>query len=201
MSKAVWLGLMIVLATVSFSYALTVKGVNLPDAVMAGDENLVLNGAGIRTKRLAGIVKKDIYVAGLYLKDKSSDAQQIIDADETMLLRIEIVSSLITSERFTEATRTGFDESTKGHTAPIQKEIDRFMSTFSEKIQDGDLFEIVYKKGAGVQTFKNGGKNPIVTIPGMPIKTALFGIWLGERSEEDLQKLARGLLGSAAPGK
>ena len=198
MVKGSCLALLIFLASISFSYALTVKGVDLPDTLTVGDETLLLNGAGIRVKKLAGIIKKDIYVAGLYLKNKSGNAQEIIDADETMLLRIKIVSSLLTKERFTEATLTGFAESTKGNTAPIQKEIDLFLNTFAEKIKDGDLFEIVYKKGVGVQTFKNGSANALVTIPGMPIKKALFGIWLGERSEADLQKLGSELLGKPA---
>lgn len=197
MLKGFCLALSVVLASVAFSYALTVKGVDLPDTLAVGDETLLLNGAGIRVKKLAGIVKKDIYVAGLYLKNKSGHAQEIVDADETMMLRIKIVSSLLTAERFTEATLTGFAESTKGNTAPIQKEIDLFLSTFSEKIKEGDLFEIVYKKGVGVQTFKNGSEHAIVTIPGMPIKKALFGIWLSERSEQALQKLGSDLLGKA----
>ena len=102
---------------------------------------------------------------------------QIINADETMVLRIKIVTSLVTSELFSEHTKTGL-RITQGNTAPIGKEIDQFLSTFSGEIKDGDLFEIVYAKGIGVQTFKNGGREPIVTIPGMPIKSALFGIWL-----------------------
>lgn len=198
MLKAVTLGLLMVLATVSFSHALVVKGVELPDSITSGDETLVLNGAGIRAKKLAGLIKKDLYVAGLYLKNKGSDAQQIVDTDETMMLRIKIVSSLLTAERFKEATLTGFAESTKGNTAPIQKEIDLFLNAFADKINDGDLFDIVYKKGIGVQVFKNDAKESAVTIPGMPIKKALFGIWLGERSEDALKKLAEELLGKSA---
>ncbi len=198
MLKAVTLGLLMVLATVTFSHALTIKGVDLPDSLTVGDETLVLNGAGVRVKKIAGLIKKDLYVAGLYLKNKSADAQQIVDADETMMLRIQIVSSLLTAERFKEATLTGFAESTKGNTAPIQKEIDLFLNAFSDKIKEGDLFEIVYTKEVGVQVFKNGAKESTVTIPGMPLKKALFGIWLGERSEDALKKLAQALLGEHA---
>jgi hypothetical protein len=107
----------------------------------------------------------------------------------------------VTSERFTEATETGFNESTKGNTSPIEKEIQRFMDTFKDEIDDGDVFTIVYMKGVGVQTYKNGITKPIVTIPGMPIKKALFGIWLGYRSENALQVLTEALLGKSASGK
>lgn len=179
--------------TVTSSFAAVVEGVNMPEKVSVGSEELVLNGAGVRVKKIA-FFPKDIYVAGLYLKAKSSDAGKIINADETMALRIKIITSLITSKLFTEHTRDGFKESTNGNTAPIQKEIDQFLNVFSEKIHKGDLFEIIYRKGIGVQVFKNGADHPAVTIAGMPLKSALFGVWLGDRSEENLRILAAHLL-------
>ncbi len=186
--------IIVCVAIASSAYGATVEGVNVPDSMMVGNEKLILNGAGVRVKKLVGFVKKDVYVAGLYLKEKNSDAQQVINADETMALRIKIVTSLVTSERFSEHAKQGFEESTNGNTAPIQKEINQFLNTFSDKIENGDLFEIVYKKGVGVQTFKNGGSEPIVTIVGMPVKSALFGIWLGKRTEVNLQHLADELM-------
>lgn len=193
MLKRVLMICVVMLVGISSAYAVTFEGVDMPDTLTIGGEQLLLNGVGVRTKRI--IFLKNIYVAGLYLKAKSSDAAAIINADETMVLRIKIVTSLVTSERFTEATEIGFREATGGNTAPIEKEIKLFLNTFSDKINDGDLFDIVYRKGVGVQTFKNGGTEPIVTIPGMPVKSALFGIWLSDRTETALQVLARGLLG------
>jgi len=198
--KQVLMILVGILMGVSCVYAATYKGVAMPDSLSVGGEKLILNGVGVRTKSIVGF-KKNIYVAGLYLRAKSDDSQKIVDADDTMALRIKIVTSLVTSERFAEATEAGFKESTKGNTSPIEKEIQIFMNTFSDEINDGDLFEIVYRKGVGVQTFKNGGSDPIVTIEGMPIKKALFGIWLGDRSEKAFQVLAKALLGNLPPGK
>ncbi|MDA8138188.1 MAG: chalcone isomerase family protein [Desulfobacteraceae bacterium] len=197
MLKQLMVAIFAVVVFVSPSLAVTVDGVDLPDTLSIGGEQLVLNGAGVRAKKIVFVDKK-LYVAGLYLKAKSSDAQKIIQADEPMALRIKIVSSLITSERFNEATKEGFQESTKGNTAPIQKEIDTFTSAFADKISNGDLFDIVYTPGTGVQVFKNGSKTATVTIAGMPIKTALFGIWLGERTEKNMQILAKQLLGTEA---
>jgi len=197
--KQVLMVLVGVLVGASCAYAVTYKGVEMPDSLTVGGEKLILNGVGERTKRILGF-KKNIYVAGLYLKAKNDDSREIVNADDTMALRIKIVTSLVTSERFTEATEAGFKESTKGNTAPIEKEVQVFMNTFSDKINNGDLFEIVYKKGVGVQTFKNGGTDPIVTIEGMPIKKALFGIWLGDRTETAMQLLAKALLGAPASG-
>lgn len=184
----------VVLLMASMAGAATVSGVTLPDTVTVEGEQLVLNGAGMRVKKLV-VFPVDIYVAGLYLKNKTGDAQAIISADETMLIKIQIVSGMLTSERFIEATVTGFKESTGGNTAPIQKEIDQFLKAFAEEINQGDVFDIQYVKGKGVLVYKNGKSTPEVLIPGLNVKKALFGIWLGQRTETYLQVLAKSLLG------
>jgi hypothetical protein len=154
----------------------------------------VLNGAGMREKIFL-VIPVDVYVAGLYLKSKASEAQAIIDADETMMLKLQVVSSHLTSEKFNNATLEGFRESTGGNTAPIQKEIDLFMKAFAEEIRQGDVFDIQYVKDKGVRVYKNGKNTPEVQIPGLNVKKALFGIWLGKRTESYLQVLAAKLLG------
>lgn len=180
----------------TLAQAATVEGVSLPDTMTLGGAKLVLNGAGVRKKKL-GPISKNVYVAGLYLKEKNRDFRKIIEADDTMVLRIKIVTSLITSKKFTDHARDGFKESTRGNTAPIQKEIDLFLSAFADTIHDGDLFEIAYTKDKGIQVFKNGSRESKITISGMAIKSALFGIWIGDRSEDNLKVLARQLVQGA----
>ena len=53
-----------------------VGGVKLPDSVSVQGQNLVLNGAGIRTR-----VVVRVYVAGLYTAQKTSDANAVISAE------------------------------------------------------------------------------------------------------------------------
>lgn len=57
------------LASIGRLDAASVAGVTLPDTATVGSTRLVLNGLGLRTK----FVLK-VYVAGLYLPQKSSDA-------------------------------------------------------------------------------------------------------------------------------
>ncbi|MDY6830562.1 MAG: chalcone isomerase family protein [Thermodesulfobacteriota bacterium] len=185
---------LVVLCMASVAGAVTVGKATLPDSITVAGENLVLNGAGIREKKVV-LVTVDIYAAGLYLKSKTTDAQAIIDADETMALKIQIISSLITSERFVEAVVVGFEEATGGNTAPIQKEIDMFLSVFAEEIKPDDVFDIQYVKGVGTKVYKNGKAEPEVVVAGLPIKKALFGIWLAPRTEKAMQNLGRDLLG------
>ena len=59
---------------------LTVNGVTLPAAMTIGESSsLTLNGGGIRQKLFF-----KLYVGGLYLVEKRSDPQAVIDSDEAM---------------------------------------------------------------------------------------------------------------------
>jgi hypothetical protein len=183
------------LALLLFSFAVnlvcfsqvTLNDVMLPAMIKKENADLVLNGAGIRKK----VIFK-LYVAGLYLKEKTKDASEIIPADKPMLMRLTITSRLISSSNMSEAIEEGFKKSMNGNTAPLQGMIDLFINTFKkEEIKGGDVFEIGYTPNLGVQTYKNGKYQGV--IPGLDFKKALFGIWLSPNPvDSDLKK---GLLG------
>lgn len=175
------------------SWAIEVAGVDFPETVQVGEQTLVLNGAGVRQKTIFNV---NIYAQGLYLLEKTSDSDAILVADEPMMIRLAIVTGLISAKEFTDSTLAAFDESTGGNMAPLQKEIDMFLSVFQEKIKKGDVYDIVYIPGTGIEVFKNGATTSPVCIPGMAIKEATFGCWIGVRSEDRLMKLRACLLGS-----
>jgi hypothetical protein len=164
-----------------------IAGIEMPDATDAGGAPLVLNGAGVRTKMFM-----DIYVGGLYLKAKSSDASRIIAADEPMAIRLHMVSGLVTSEAMEEATLEGYQNATGGDTSPMQEHIDAFIEVFREPIAEGDIFTIAYEPGKGLQIYKNGAFKSTVD-GGLPFKSATFSIWLGDKPAHG--GLKKGMLG------
>ncbi|MFZ5600942.1 MAG: chalcone isomerase family protein [Pseudomonadota bacterium] len=168
--------------------ATDVAGVSIPDELKTVESQpLKLNGAGVREKWMM-----DLYVGALYLKQHESDAVKIIKTEDAMAIRLQIVSGMITSERMTSSTLEGFVNATHGNTAPIQKEIDAFLSTFKEPIKEGDVFEMVYVPNEGVKIFKNNElKN---TVAGQEFKQALFGIWLSDKPAQ--KSLKDEMLGS-----
>lgn len=163
-----------------------ISGVTPKKSIEVGGENLTFNGAGLREKFFL-----DLYVGALYVTDKSSDANQLINADKSMAITLNIVSSLITSDKMIDAVNEGFEKSTKGKTGPLKDKIAAFKDAFKEEIVKGDYYVIAYIKGKGVEVQKNGKK--IKTIEGLDFKKALFGIWLcDEPADEDLKE---GMLG------
>lgn len=182
-------GLAIVLISLP-AFSLDIGGISLPDSLKTeSGQNLLLNGAGIRNKWFM-----DLYVGGLYLKEKQADADSIIAAQEPMAIRLHITSDMITSERMTDATREGFEHSTQGNEEPIMKEISTLLDSFKQPIQEGDIFDFVYLPQKGVTIFKNDGLlQHIDTGDDKAFKEALFGIWLCDKPAQ--KSLKKAMLG------
>ncbi|MGK0426716.1 MAG: hypothetical protein ACJAUR_000818 [Ulvibacter sp.] len=179
--------IIISICTLNVSIAQTEVGdVTLDNTLNFGNTELILNGAGIRKKAMV----LSLYSGGLYLVKKSKDAASIINADETMAIRLVITSSFVSSEAMQGAVNEGFEASTGEETAPIAEEIKKFISFFSDEIVEEDMFDITYQK-TGVVVYKN--KKELGTIEGLNFKKALFGIWLGNDPAD--KKLKKGMLG------
>lgn len=180
--------LLIALFTATIGMAQTQVGeVTLPNSLNFGGQNLTLNGAGIRKKAM--VLK--LYSGGLYLNQKSSDANKIINADESMAIRLVITSSFVSSDAMSGAVEDGFDASMDGNTSSLDAQIKKFITFFNDEIVEKDVFDITYQKGKGVVCYKNDKE--LGTITGMDFKKALFGIWLGNDPADS--KLKKGMLG------
>ena len=179
--------LFLLISSTQLNAQLTVSGVTLPATLKVGNNDLVLNGGGVRVKFFM-----DIYVAGLYVTTKGTNGDAIAKANEPTAVKIHIVSGMATSERMKDAIAEGFKKSTGGNTAPLQARIDKFVKLFSlEPIVKGDVFDNVYTPVVGLQVSKNG--KLLDTIDGLDFKTALWGIWLGADPAD--KGLKAGMLG------
>ncbi|GAA0757210.1 chalcone isomerase family protein [Psychroflexus lacisalsi] len=179
--------MILVLVIASTTFAQTeVAGIELPDTFQVGETELSLNGAGVREK-----FWMDMYAGGLYTSQKMSDAQKVMDADAPMVIKLHIVSGLISSDKMSSAVEEGFENSTNGNTKPYRAKIDKFISFFSDEITKNDVFDITYTPLDGVVVFKNGEE--LGSIKGADFKKALFGIWFCNKpADKDLMK---GMLG------
>lgn len=144
----------------------------IPNTYSVAGKRLVLNGAGVRTKFII-----TVYQMGLYLQKKNKNANQIVNVNEPMAIRLKITSGFASAAKMKHAIKQGFHASTGGKTAPIQAQINQLLvKGFSQKVNKGDIFDLVYTPAGGTQLLKNN--KPLTIIKGLPFKRALFGIWL-----------------------
>ncbi len=147
-----------------------------------GTPELVLNGAGVRTKFFM-----DLYVGGLYLPSKTKSVTEVLEADYAAI-NLTILSGLITSEKMEDAIREGFNDATHGNTEPIAAEIEQFIGLFKDEIKVGDQFLLLFSKKDGVSAFKN--QQLQATVGNDTFRIALMNIWLGDEPAQNSLKKA-----------
>lgn len=165
-------------------HAGSLAGVTLPDTAQVGGKTLVLNGLGIRTKYMV-----KVYVAGLYLEQKSSDASAIIKADAPKQIVMKFVHGASKSQ-MTDAFDQSFKDNTPDAVKTMKPDIDRLLGAL-EPVSVGDQMVFTYVPGTG-STLAINGKDKL-TIAGPDFGQVLFSVWFGPKPPNaDLKK---GMLG------
>lgn len=182
MLKKACIALMVLLMAASAASARVVDGVDMSETLQFGDDVLVLNGVGTRV--VMYVIKP--YVAGLYLKAAETDARKIMMADETMAIRLNIISgtgrgTMMSALR--KGIRSALDD-IGGDFEMIRSRFDAFQDFFPEdKFEEGNFVDFAYVSAEGLKIYKNGSFTGV--IEGIDFKQAFFGIWLNESSPAD----------------
>jgi hypothetical protein len=163
-------------------------GVTLPDQATAGGKTLILNGLGLRE---ATALQLDVYVAGLYLEEKSSDGIAIAASGGTKRLVLQFLRS-VGREKLAEAWTEGFQKNAGDKAASLATSLDTLNGAMSD-VKKGDVIAMTYVPGTGT-TITVKGKDAAV-IPGEDFQRVLFTIWLGPNPPN--VSLREGLLGRA----
>jgi hypothetical protein len=171
--KSIFAGLFILVFTFVALNCREVKGIEMPDNLKSGSDNLTLNGAGVIKKMFF-----KVYVIGLYLDKVSKDENVLLNQDKPYIIRMHFVRDGISADKIIEAWNTGFGKATGGKTDNIKNEIKQFNAFFEgNEIKENYIFQFDYKPGAGVRVYINGKMKG--TIGGFNFRKALLGIWLG----------------------
>ncbi len=164
--------------------AVELDGIKLDDNAHLGKSNLVLNGAGVRSKFIF-----DIYIAALYLGTKKSSADAVLaDAGEKRvalhLLRDVSGESLLYAFRKAMEDNNSYDE-----LMAMKVPLHEFEMVFHRmgRLKRGDTILLDYQRDVGTQIVLNGVLRG--TAPEAAFNTALLKIWLGEQPAQKSLKL------------
>ncbi len=175
---------LVVAASMFDLHAGSLAGVTLPDTEQVGGTKLVLNGLGLRTKFMV-----KVYVAGLYLEQKSSDPSAIIKADAPKRIVMKFVHGA-SKNQMTDAFNESFNDNSPDAVKTMKADIDRLLGAL-EPVKVGDEMVFTYIPGTGT-TFAINGQEKL-TIAGPAFGPVLFSVWLGPKPPNaDLKK---GMLG------
>ena len=162
--------------------AAEVGGVKLDDKVSMGAQELVLNGAGVRTR----VVFK-VYVASLYLPQKAADLADVFSKSPRRI-QLNILRTL-SGDQLVDALNEGLAENnTTAELAAVKPQVEALatiMKSFKE-VKEKDVITLDFVDGATRIGLNGEAKG---SISGDAFNRALTKVWLGDKPvQADLKK-------------
>ena len=175
--------------------AAELEGVKLPDSarVAEGGAELVLNGAGLRTRFMFRV-----YVGALYVQKKTGAANAVISDAGAKRVALHMLRD-VPADQFADALEDGLKNNNPADVlAKLDVQVKQLRAVFDavKVAKSGDVILIDYlpgsAPGSGTRVTINGALK--TTIAGEDFNRALLRIWLGDKpADNDLKK---GMLGS-----
>ncbi len=159
----------------------TLAGVTMDNQISVGSQDLVLNGMGLRSKFFV-----KVYVGGLYLPGKQTDAAKVLAADEARRMVMHWLHDA-GKDAVCDGWNEGLAANTSGASAELKKDFDTLCSYMADAVT-GDRFVFTYVPGTGTAVELKGQAKG--TIAGKPFADALLACWIGPKPGpgEDFKK-------------
>ncbi len=169
-------------------HAAEVSGVRVADSVKVGNNELVLNGAGLRSKLFI-----KVYVGALYVGQKAATPAAIYDSATPRRMVLRLLRDLDA-----DSLHSALDEGLRNNHTPdelsdMKAQADQLAGIMKAigKVREGDTIAIDFS-AEGVAVSQNGevrGK-----VAGAGFAKALLKVWLGDKPAD--ASLKKALLGS-----
>lgn len=169
--------------------AVDIAGIKYEDKSALGTSELLLNGAGMRSRFFI-----KVYAIGLYLPEKKTTAADALSVKGAKRLHIVTLMEL-TAEKFADALVEGIHKNhSDAETDPLKARIEDFKNAILsvKTAAKGDIVTIDWLPESGTRLNING-KQVGKDIAGEDFYRALLRIWLGSKPAQD--DLKEALLG------
>lgn len=156
--------------------ALEVAGVKLPDSVSLGNRDLMLNGAGIRTRFFF-----KVYVAALYLPERMTSEDAVIADESPQRISLHMLRDL-DEKKFLHAFIDAIEANhTEAEIAMLDDQVKQMSDIFHlvGGVKSGDVITMDYLPSIGTKISVNGVTYGM--IAGGVFHRALLKIWLGTK--------------------
>jgi len=171
---------------VSGAQAAEVAGIRVETKARVAGADLVLNGAGLRRMFFT-----DIYVIGLYVRERTASADSVTDVTGPMRISLTFLRE-VTAESLVDALYEGVrDNTTAAEFSKLKASADALSAIMLplQRARKGDIVKLDFIPDAGAQVVMNGtavGR----PVPGRDLYRALLKIWLGDPPVDNALKRA-----------
>jgi hypothetical protein len=166
--------------------AAELDGVAMPDLQDVAGAHLVLNGVALRTY---SIIRIRIYVAGLYLEQRSSDATEILRSIQPKLLRFAFLRN-VDADTARHSWRAALDRTCVAPCHLSTDSIARFLAAVPS-VRQGDISMLLFT-AQGMDFLMNGHLMGRVTDP--EFANIILATFIGQHPTSEELKAA--LLGA-----
>jgi Chalcone isomerase-like len=174
-------------AWIGIAQGAEVAGVKIPDKtrVAASGPELVLNGAGLRTRYFI-----KVYAAGLYLEKRTGTTAAVLALKGPKRVSMHLLRDL-TAKQILDALHDGVAANNspgeQGNLKTQLGELDTVMTQLGP-IKEGDVVALDFVPGTGTVVTVNGQAKG-TPIAGDALYQALLRVWLGDSpAQEDLKQ-------------
>jgi len=168
------------------AWAAEIGGVNLDDKTSVGGQDLVLNGAGIRTRAIF-----KVYVGSLYVPAKAQDLAGVL-AKAPRRVQLNLLRNL-SPDQLVDALVEGLkDNNSEADFAAVKRETDQLVSIMKAfgDVKEGNVVTLDFVDGTTKIGFNGVAKG---SIAGEAFNRALVKVWLGDKPvQPDLKKAMLG---------
>ena len=169
--------------------AAEVQGVRLEERVKLGASELVLNGAGVRTRLIF-----KVYVGALYLPERKSGAAEVLAMKGPKRVSMTLLREL-SAQQLIDALEDGIRANhSQTEIAALKERIDAFAAVMREigSAKEKTVIALDFLPESGTRIAVDGAARG-EPIPGEDFYAALLKIWLGGKPvDADLKKAMLG---------
>lgn len=175
----------ILLITSPNLFASELHGVSFTEKVKLNGQDLVLNGMGTRK---ATFFRVKVYVAGLYLKEKSNDPKKIADMAGPKKIKMQFLMG-VDRKKLTDAWSKAVSEHCPADCTEVKKGIST-INSYMKSVRKKDRFEFDMLADRVLVKIKGVVKDPIM---GKDFSKALLKVYIGPKEID--KGMAKSLLG------
>lgn len=170
--------------------AVEMEGQKFESTVALGGQTLNLNGVGLRKRAIF-----KVYVAGLYVGQKSTNAAAIVNDKGARRVSLKMVRD-VEAQSFIDSFNEGLKNNTpEAQLNAMKPQVDALVSTLKAigEAKKGDSINFDYTPDGGTRITVNGQAKGS-PIPGADFFSAVLRIWLGDKPADEALK--KGMLGA-----
>ncbi len=182
--KNLIIALALTLCAASQSLALDVAGVQLDQTVAVQNQQLKLNGYGIRKKFFV-----KVYIGSLYASKRLNNAAEALQDNGNKLIRMNFLHTKVEKEKIIAA----FSEGLANNSPDLigSPEVKKFLALFKADFSRGDIVDLTLGADGAVSASHNG--KSLGSITSTKLARGVLAIYLGDKPADEALK--KGMLG------